>query len=297
MSATPCEKGKPCCMRSSNAPLAPMGPVFLADRFPPLHHELVTMLRSLHAADWGRPTACALWAVKDIAAHLLDTNLRRLSFGRDRLDQAPDRAIANYADLVSYLNRLNAEWVVAARRISPRLLTELLDHIGPEVHALFDSLDPYAPALFSVLWAGETTSPNWFDVAREYTEQWLHQQQIREAVGARDLTDREWLGPALDVFVRALPFTYREVEAEEGSSVEIHIDGDAGGAWTLIRGAGGWKLFTGSSKDPAAKVSLDQDAAWRLFSKNLPQSARAKIRIEGKRSLGQPLLGSVAVMA
>jgi hypothetical protein len=235
--------------------------------------------------------------VKDIAAHLLDTSLRRLSFGRDRLDPSADREISNYAELVSYLNHLNSEWIVAARRLSPRLLIELLDYIGPEVHRLFDSVDPHAPALFSVAWAGETSSPNWFDIAREYTEQWLHQQQIREAVRAPDLTDREWLGPALDVFVRALPFTYRQVQGEEGSSVEVRIGGDAGGVWTLIRGTRGWELFTGSSKQPAARVSLDQDAAWRLFSKNLPQEARERIRIDGKRSLGQPLLGSVAVMA
>jgi hypothetical protein len=31
---------------------------------------------------------------------------------------------------VKYLNRLNAEWVAAARRISPPLLIDLLDHTG-----------------------------------------------------------------------------------------------------------------------------------------------------------------------
>lgn len=34
----------------------------------------------------------------------------------------------------------------------------------------FASLDPFAPAIFPVAWAGEQESFNWMDVARDYTE-------------------------------------------------------------------------------------------------------------------------------
>jgi hypothetical protein len=45
-------------------------------------------------------------------------------------------------------------------------------------------------------------------------------------------------------------------------------------------------------------VSLDQDAAWKLFSKSLsPETARQRVRIEGDRRLGEPMLGALAVMA
>ena len=102
--------------------MLPVQPVFLVDRFPPLHAELMRLLRELEEGDWRRSTACALWSVKDIVAHLLDTSLRRLSFGRDGVLPAPPRSIDQYADLVSYLNELNAQWVTAARRVeSPSL--------------------------------------------------------------------------------------------------------------------------------------------------------------------------------
>ena len=283
---------------AGSAGLAPMAPVFLVDLFPGLHAELMTLLRGLKPSDWNRPTACALWSVKDIAAHLLDGNVRRLSFGRDGLTATPDVPISSYTDLVGYLNRLNAEWTAAARRLSPRVLIELLDFTSGPVHAFFRSLDPHAPARFAVAWAGEAASPNWFDIGREYTERWLHQQQIREAVGAEGLTARRWLQPTLDIFVRALPFTYQSVKAPVGRSVRIAIEGEAGGVWTLVRGAEGWRIFAGWEAGPAAAVSLDQDAAWKLFSKGLDQeSARRSIRIEGDRNLGEPVLGTLAVMA
>jgi uncharacterized protein (TIGR03083 family) len=285
-------------MHARNTALTPVAPVFLVDLFPGLHHHLMTLLRGLGPSDWERPTACALWSVKDIAAHLLDGSLRRLSLGRDRWTVTPVPPPASHAELVAYLNRLNAEWTAAARRLSPPVLLDWLDRTGPQVHAFFRSLDPHAPALFSVAWAGEASSPNWFDIAREYTERWLHQQQIRQAVGAPGLTSREWLYPTLDIFMRALPFTYRDVVADAGQSISFDITGEAGGVWTLRRGPDQWSLFTGFDGAAASSVSLDQETAWQLFSKGLPgDRARVRIRIEGDQRLGEPLLGSLAVMA
>ena len=278
--------------------LTPVAPVFLVDLFPGLHTELLSVLRGMRPGDWSRPTACARWSVKDIVAHLLDTALRRLSYGRDHMDPAPDRPIATYAELVAYLNRLNAEWVAAARRLSPGVLVDMLDRTADQLYDYFRRLDPQAHAQFGVAWAGEETSPNWFDIGREYTERWLHQQQIREAVGAPPLSARKWLHPALDIFIRALPFTYTEVSSPAGQSVRIDIQGEAGGVWTLVRAADGWRLFTGSDGSPSATVSLSQDAAWKLFSKGLtPDQARRSINIDGDLRLGQPMLGALAIMA
>jgi uncharacterized protein (TIGR03083 family) len=285
-------------MSTAHSGLTSVEPVLLVDRFPALHAELLTLLRGLSPAAWERPTACALWSVKDIVAHLLDTALRRLSYGRDALSAAPDRSIITHADLVAFLNHLNAEWVAVARRLSPKVLMDLLVLIEPQVHAYFRSLDPYAPAAFAVAWAGEEISPNWFDAGREYTERWLHQQQIREAVGAPGLTARAWLHPTLDIFVRALPFTYREIDAAHGSSIRLDIRGEAGGVWTLVRAKECWRLWVGADPTPNARVTLDQESAWKLFSKSLPlEEAGHRVMIDGDLRLGEPMLRALAVMA
>lgn len=278
--------------------LRPVAPVDLVALFPGLHVQLMTLLRGLPAEDWNKPTACALWSVKDIVSHLLDSCLRRLSFGRDRLEASPDRRMTQYGDLVAYLNELNAQWIAATRRLSPVVLMDLMDLAAPQLHRYFTTLDPNGTARFGVAWAGEEESPNWFDIGREYTERWLHQQQIREAVGAPGLVGREWLHPALDIFVRALPHAYRQVPAEPGTSVEVEIRGEAGGVWTLARAGATWALLTGSDGQARARVSLDQETAWKLFSKGLrPEQARQRVVIEGEPHLGRPVLGTLAVMA
>jgi uncharacterized protein (TIGR03083 family) len=269
----------------------------LVNRLPALHRELISLLRGLQASDWERPTACALWSVRDITAHLLDDDLRRLSFHRD--GQAPPVAgpLAGRA-LIDFVNAMNAEWVAVARRMSPRVLTDLLEVTGPWVVELFGATDPLAPAHWPVTWAGDTESPHWFDVGRDYTERWLHQQQIRDAVGAPPLTAREWLHPVLDLFLRALPHAYAAIPAPSETTVRIAIGGEAGGAWTLRREEATWRLYRGTAPSPAAAVTMSDDTAWRLFSKGLaPEAARARTRLEGDQALAGVALGALAVLA
>jgi uncharacterized protein (TIGR03083 family) len=278
--------------------LRPLEPIWLVERFAPLHRELLTLLRGLGPDDWDRPTACALWSVRDITAHLLDDDLRRLSFHRDAQPPPPGPPIDGYASLVALINRMNAEWVAVARRMSPRVLIELLEVTGPMVVELFRSIAPHAPGHWSVSWAGEETSEHWFDVGRDYTERWLHQQQIRDAVGAAPLAAREWLHPVLALFVRAIPVAYRAVSRPAGTAVLVAIEGAAGGDWTLCRDGDTWRLLVGRHPRPDAAVTLSDDTAWRLLSKGLTgQAARERVRIEGDQTLGEPALAALAVMA
>ena len=58
----------------------------------------------------------------------------------------------------------------------------------------------------SVSWAApDVQAPAWLDVAREYTEGWVHQQQVRDAVGRPGADDAELTGAVIDTFLRAVP--------------------------------------------------------------------------------------------
>ena len=190
--------------------MQPLTPTLTAPLFRGLADELVALLRSLDAADWDRPTVAGDWRVRDVAAHLLDGDLRKLSFHRDgHPPPAPAVPISSERELTAYINQLNASGVEVARRLSPRLLTRLLAVSGPEVATFVESLDPQGQALFPVAWAGEDVSLNWMDTGREYTERWHHQQQIREATGRPGLAAPQWLRPVLEISLRALPHAYR----------------------------------------------------------------------------------------
>jgi len=120
-----------------------------------LHHELMKLLDGLIAEQWAAPTVCAGWSVKDIAAHMLDTQLRILSIGRDGfMPPGPATPIESYQDLVRFLNGLNGTWVEAMRRASPGVLAQMLRVSGPQLADYVLSLDMQAEAMFPVAWAG-----------------------------------------------------------------------------------------------------------------------------------------------
>lgn len=283
--------------------MSQMPPILVAGLFRELHGHLLGLLRSLALEDWHRPTSSSERNVKDIASHLLDGSVRRLSVQRDgyRQPDAPS-SFSSPQELVDYLHRINGEWTEATRRISPRLLVRWLDSTGEELADFFESLDPFAPALYSVAWAGEEASANWFDVAREYTEKWHHTQQIFEAVGKPStITIRRLMQPCLDIFMRALPFTYRDAEAADGTAITVTVQGESGGDWFLVRKDDRWEQVLKGSDQPTSRVTLSQDSAWKLFTKRVDrQTVLARfldIAIEGERELGLHVLDMVSVMA
>lgn len=280
----------------------PMPPIFVADLFPEVTSRLVELLRSLSPDEWHLPTVSSRRMVKDIASHLLDGSLRRLSMQRDGYRPEDGRSGPRAGEpLVDFLNRLNDEWEAGTRRLSPKVLVDLIEWADAQLADLFRSLDPHGPAIFPVAWAGEGQSENWMDVARDYTEKWHHAQQIFDATSRPStVMNRRLSHPCLDIFMRALPFTFRGVEAERGSVVTVAVTGEAGGNWHAERRDEGWEQVVEPSR-AAATVTMDQDTAWKLVTKRRSREATRQqfptIRIEGDEALGLHVLDMVSVMA
>jgi hypothetical protein len=267
-------------------------PITVAHLFSNLDDKLVELLSSLSEEEWHAPTIAKLWNVKDIAAHLLDGNIRTLSISRDNyfgLNPGDE-------ELLPFLNRINAEWVTAMKRTSPQMLLWLLQTTGKPVSEHYRSLDPFSKAIFPVAWAGETESLNWMHIAREYTEKFIHQQQIRDAVNKQGIIIKELFYPFINTFMLALPYTYRDVDVKDGTTVKVSVTTDAGGDWYIARHSNKW-IFTENVEEHAS-VSMDPDTAWKLFSKGItPEQAKAFVQMSGNISLADVALNMISVMA
>lgn len=279
-------------------PLSVLLPTDTRALFRPVSTALVRLLRRLEPGDWQRPTIAGAWIVRDVLAHLVDVSFRRLSFHRDAMaPPPPPRPIASERDFVEFINWLNAGWVEATRRLSPRVLTDLFETASADLADWFEALPLEAPALFGVSWAGETSSAGWFDVGREFTELWHHQQQIRLAVGAPPLADPRYLRAVIEIALRGLPHAFRDAPAEPGQALAIGVEGPAGGTWSLVREAGGWTLHSGEPPVADARVRFSDDVAWKLLFNGLREpEARDSIEVEGSRALAEPLFRARSVV-
>src|SRR2546427_1815595 len=280
-----------------NPLIEPLKPILTAHLFPKLDGMLIELLRSLAPEDWEKQTVSPKWKIKDVAAHLLDTSLRAISIGRDGYVAESPR-IDSSADLAAFINRLNSEGVIVCRRLSPIVLIGLVEVAVKSLAEWHASRDPYAMAPYGVSWAGEQKSANWFDTAREFTERWHHQQQIRLAVNKPGIMTRELYFPVLDCFLRALPFSYRNVDAKSGTYVQIIVSCECGGSWYLARGEQAWQLTEEPLGEKTSETTIPQEITWRIFTKGIDrESTLRQVKIIGDTKLGQHVLGMISIVA
>jgi hypothetical protein len=105
------------------------------------------------------------WQVRDVVAHLLDGDRRKLAGGRDGFG-GEGRTASSYAAIVDIITEQNASGVSYARRLSPRLMTNLLETTGRWVSEYVAALAPHETSYVAVAWAAEERSENWIDTGR-----------------------------------------------------------------------------------------------------------------------------------
>jgi uncharacterized protein (TIGR03083 family) len=272
-------------------------PVQTSHLFRELDAALITLLKSLSEDEWRSATIVPRWNVQQIAAHLIDTAFRRLSLGRDAWRPAAALPRSD-RELVALVNTLNADGVRVYAALSPALLIAVTELVTPQLAAYLEAQDPLAPAVFGVSWAGESASSNWFDIAREYTERWHHQQQIRLATNRPGIMTPRLYLPVLETFMRSLPHTFRDVAAPDGACVDAIVPGACGGRWRIGQAGGRWQMMPVDDMPAEATAIVPDDLAWRLFTKGASRDeARARVEIRGNERLGSVIFCALAIVA
>lgn len=273
-------------------------PVPTIHLFPALDQLLVELLQSLNAEEWDLQTLAPAWTVKDVAAHLLAGNIRSLSSSRDGYLGPTAIEVPDYGSVVSYLNQINHDWTVAMKTVSPQMLITLLSITNSLYCDHLEKLWPLEKSVFPVSWAGQSESQNWFHIAREYTEKWHHQQQIRHALGqASPLFSKTFFRPYLKTSLRAVPHQFRNLQATEGDTFSLIVSGEGGGEWHFIFNKDRWIESPEVPSYSVAKVYMDDQVIWRMFSKEISiDELKNRSTVSGKKEIADAFMGMTAVM-
>lgn len=254
---------------------------------------LLRLLRDLRPDEWERPTAAAPWTVRHVVAHLLGDDLGRLSRQRDAhraTEPGPGESLA------ALVHRLNGEWVRATDRLSPRVLVDLLELTSTQAAAMWRGADLDAVG-GAVSWAGSAPAPVWLDCAREFTEFWVHQQQIRDATGRPGRRDPAVLHVVLDTFVRAVPHTLAAHPRPDGTAVAVVVAGPGGDRWTWRCAQGRWRWTQPGDPAGTEVVFDDGDTLWRLCTRMLePGDLQDRVSVRGDRALAAAALQIVSII-
>jgi uncharacterized protein (TIGR03083 family) len=274
-------------------------PLDVTGMLEPERTALLDLLGGLDGDEWNAPTECPAWTVKGVALHVLGDDLSLLSRQRDESVQglilyAESRPGLSFRQL---LDGFNEQWVEAAMFLSPPMVIELLRVAGEWTAAFYTEVDPHRPGEpvgFFGAHGASPTSPYWQAIAREYVERWVHQHQIRRALGRPDL-GREFLEPAAATVGRSFAAHLPGFDTAVGTIIQVAVDGV--GAWSLTRSDEGWSFADGADSDASVALSLSQADATPVLSRAWSgDAAVAAFRVSGDEALAERVLEVVGLI-
>jgi uncharacterized protein (TIGR03083 family) len=277
--------------------LAMVPPLDLTGMLEPERRAFVDLLTSLEADEWSAPTECPAWTVKGVALHVLGDDLSLLARQRDEATNS----LILYAekhpglDFRQLLDGFNEQWVEAAMFLSPPLVIELLRLSGEWTSSFYEQVDLDRPGEPVGFFGGSGSSPYWQAIAREYVERWVHQHQIRRALGRPDL-GRAFLDPAAAVVARSVAAHMPALDAAPGTVLTLTVRNVASWSCTLDDHHS-WKLTDGRFPDAAVELSLAEADATSVLSRGLGRDdAIAAFQISGDDDLGGRALRVISAM-
>lgn len=249
--------------------------------------QIDALLGSLAPADWQRPTALPGWQVRDVAAHVLGTEA--MMDGRP-LPDPPDVLGAHVRNEIAAVNE---RWVRSLRDHAPaHLLAELREVLACRRTALgrlgtaeldADSWTPVGPATYR-----RFLQIRIFDC-------WLHEQDIRDALGRPGHQDGPCAQAAVDEVERALGYLVgKRAGAPAGAAITFEIEPPA--ARTLHVQVDRRAAVVAALDRPAdVVVRLPGSLFVRLAGGRLAaDAARDQVRLDGDRDLGLRILTNLA---
>ncbi len=258
--------------------------------------RLLELLQPLSTSDWSRPTPCPGWSVLGLATHLLGGDLGLLARTRDKHHGTEPPQRVDEAGFISWLDQLQADWVNAARRLSPRIVVELLAWTGPQVSAMVSTQVPTQRTAM-VSWASDQAVPVWLDQCRELSEWWIHRQQLREALGDASDLRVDVAGPVLAGLKWAYPYRLSVLDRPAGTTAMVEITGHGLDAqWTFASDASGWRPAGDAVRDPDARLTMTAEQAWRLLTNNLEVEELEQLSTGGDTVIVSVLMQTRAII-
>jgi hypothetical protein len=225
---------------------------------------------------------------------LLGDDFGLLARRRDHYMGTPPPEGLTEDEFIDWLDDLQMEWVRAGRRMSPRLVVELLAWSGPRLVSVLADED-LSQRSAHVSWAGPEAAPRWLDQLRELSEYWIHRQQLLEAVGRPVDLDPTLLRPILLGLRWALPYRLSQAGLARDGAIQIAVAEPISERWTLVSRGGAWGFAEGAQERVIAHASLTADAAWRLLTNNL-KDAPSALDITGDERATAAILATRAII-
>jgi uncharacterized protein (TIGR03083 family) len=250
--------------------------------------SFVALARDIPLEQADLPTDLAGWSVRDNVAHT--AHLESVVAG------APEETVSveEAAHVKGLMGRYTEQGVVARR---DRSLAALADEIESAAATRYAALlaepptDAGAPAARTpggVPWSNERLLSN------RPLDVWMHEQDIRRAIGRPGGYDAPAARHTIDVFGAALPMVVgKRVAPPVGTTVRVDVP-EAGRTWTMRVGNDGRAALVDPVEQPTVRLTLRAEDFVVLAGGRRAVAATAP-KVEGDTALADAVLANLAV--
>jgi len=251
--------------------------------------DVVAVLRSLEEDDWERPTDLPGWNVRAVAAHLAHLESVLAGRGQDPVD------VPAAGDLRALSSRFT-EAGVLARADWPT--TRILDELTASVAAQHASLLASPPADLAAAGPGFAGALGWTWerlLTNRPVDLWMHEQDVRRAVGRPGGLDSAGARHTAQVFASALPYVLgRRVRPPAGTTVVLDVTGTLPQVHAATVGDDGRGVAVAPPEDPTARITLDLEA-WIILSGGRRPPESVDVAVAGDEDLARRTVAALPV--
>ena len=244
------------------------------------------LVSDLDEERWATPTACPGWTVQDVVSHIIGVEMT-LSGQKPPLVEADVRG---FPHVRNDIGAMNEHWVEAFRAEPP---AKVLEQYRTITAARAEALRKMTDAEFQApSWTpmGEATYLRFMRI--RLFDCWLHDQDIRDAVGRPGNEDGQAAEMSLDEMTQALGYVVgKRAKVPDGSSVTFDLTGPVRRQIHVV--VEGRARVVDSLPGPAkTTLSMTSSLFVRLCGGRTDTEARA-VRFTGDTALGQQVASSL----
>lgn len=249
--------------------------------------SLADLLADLPPEEWDRRTPLPGWTVQDNVAHIIGTEAMLL--GEPNPDVTIDRAASPH--ITNDIGEFNEAWVEHLRPKAPNEVLSLFrEHTGARLAAL-ERMSPEEWDAESFTPAGQDTYGRFMQI--RVFDCWLHEQDVRDAVGRPGHETGLAVEVTLDEMETAMGFVVgKRAKVPSGRSVEFALtDGGAVVRHILVEVGERASVVESIDGEPSVRVQMPVGVMTRLCAGRVPiDEVRDRIEIDGDATLGESVV-------
>lgn len=251
--------------------------------------SLDSLLAGLAPADWATPTCLPAWDVQANVAHLIGIEAMLLGEPEPAGDDGDD--VAALPHVHNPLGASNERWVRSMAAMSP---AEVLDGYRRRVSARVAALE----AATDADWNAEAMTPLGPDSYGRFMrirtmDVWMHEQDIREAVGRPGHADGPVIDLVLDEMAPTLGYVVgKKAGAPDGTAVTFSLRSPDRELHVVVDGRA--KLVESLPGDATVVLIMPALTFTRLAGGRTTDAS--DVAVDGDESLGGRILANLAFM-